>query len=135
MEFNVAEDLLGDFISYRAVEGDEHGLGEGGLHEALDGGIVIADKRLEVTGFRTETKGYGEFEEKPQMEVAEVVLHGVQQEDVPFAPFIETLFCRTFLDDPVEDFAHEHGHGVLEDVAADSEQRVSGSEIAGSEES
>ena len=63
------------------------------------------------------------------MEVAEVVLHGVQQEDVPFAPFIEALFCRAFLDDPVEDFAHEHGHRILIMTVSYAKQRISCSKV------
>ena len=88
VEFDIAENFFGDFVSDGSVKGNEHGLGEGGLHETLYHRIVIANKWLKITGFGTETKGNSQFQQEAEMEIAEVGLNGIQQEDVPFTPFI-----------------------------------------------
>ena len=129
--FDVAEELFGNLVAEGTVHGDEHGLGEGAAHEAFHHVEVFADERLEVAGFGTEAEGDGQFEEEAEVEVAEVGLNGVQKEDATFAPVIEAWLGGSVLDHPVEDFAHEHGDGVLEDVASDSQQGMPGRQTTG----
>ena len=69
------------------------------------------------------------------MEVAEVRLNGVQQKDALFAPLVKARLIDPVLDDTIQHLAHEHGHRVLEQAAADSHQRMSGRKVAGSVES
>lgn len=124
MEFEVAEDGIRDFVAGCAVQGDEHRGGEIGLHELLHCGVIVADKGLEITGFGAEAEGDREFEEKADVEVAEVGLYCIQKQDDLLTPLVESLFISTVLDRAVEHFAHEHGHGIFEHVVTDTQKRV-----------
>ena len=64
------------------------------------------------------------------MEVAEVGLDSIQQKDIPFTPFIQARLIDPILDNPVEHLAHEHCHGIFEDIASDSHQRMACTQIA-----
>ena len=92
VEFDVAEDFLGDFVADLAVERDEHGFGKGQGHEFLDYRVVVTDKRHEILGFRAEAESNRKLEEEADMEIAEIGLDRIQHEDVPFTPFEEALF-------------------------------------------
>ena len=46
MEFDVAEDFLGDFVADLAVERDKHGFGKRQGHEFLYYRVVVADNQL-----------------------------------------------------------------------------------------
>jgi len=131
VEFDVAEDFLGDFVAYRAVERDEHGFGKGQGHESLYYRVVVTDKRHEILGFRAEAESNRKLEEEADMEIAEIGLDRIQHEDVPFTPFEKALFRGSVLDHAIDHLAHEHGHGILEHVAADPEERVAGDQIPG----
>ena len=65
--------------------------------------------------FCTSCGSYTE-KKKTEMEVAEIRLHGIQQENHLLAPVIQPVFITPVLDGPVQDLAHEHGHGILEHV-------------------
>ena len=110
VKFEVAEDGICDFVAGCAVQGDEHGGGEIGLHELLHCGVIVADKGLEVTGFGAEAEGDREFEKKADVEVAEVGLYRIQKQDDLLAPLVESFFVCAVFDCAVENFAHEHGH-------------------------
>ena len=68
------------------------------------------------------------------MKIAEIVCNGIQKQYVLLTPFKKPVFIGAVLYDTIEHLAHEHGHGILEDIAADSHQRVKGCEITGSEQ-
>lgn len=124
VEFYVAEDLLRYFISDSAVEGNEHGFCDGQYHELLHYREMVADKRHKVLSLRAEAECYCKFEEESQMEIREIRAYRIQKKDVLFTPLEETLLIGPVLHDSVQDFAEEHGHGILEHVVTDSKQRI-----------
>lgn len=129
VEFQVAEDFFRYFVAQGAVQRDEHDVREIFLHQTLYYRIMLSDEGLQVAGFGAESKGYREFEQEPQMEIAEIALHGVQKQDAPFAPFEKPGLIRPVLERAVKDFAHEEGHGILVKVAADAHERMLGREV------
>ena len=124
MKFDIAEQLFRYFISCLAVKGEEHGLSEGLLHELLYYSKMFTYERSQVAGRGTEAEGDGQFQKVTYMEIAEVGLNGIQKHNILFAPFEEARLVDTVLDRPIEDFAQEHGHGVLEDIATYAQQRI-----------
>ena len=110
VKFEVAEDGIRDFVAGCAVQRDEHGGGEIGLHELLHCGVIVTDEGLEVTGFRTEAQRNRQFQKEADVEVAEVRLYRIQKQDDLLAPLVESFFVCAVFDCAVEDFAHEHGH-------------------------
>ena len=86
---------------------------------------MITDKRHEVSRLRTEAQLDCQFQQEPDMEVAEVSLYGVQKKDVLLAPFIHALFIDSFLKHTEHHLGHEHRHGVLVDAVPDTHERMS----------
>ncbi len=130
MEFDIAEDFFRYFISCQTVQRYKHGLGEREGHEFLDNGIMVADEGHEILRRRAESEGDGQFKQKPYMEIAEIRRDGIQEHDVLAGPFVEALLIRPLLYHAVQHLAYEHGHGILEHVAAYARQRESGRETA-----
>lgn len=134
MIFYVAEDLLRYFVSDCSVQRDQHAVCKREGHEFLHYRIMLPDKRHKIMRLRTEAKGHGQLEKKTDMEIAEVGLDRVEEEDVFFTPFEKALLVDPILDHTVQDLAHEHRHGVLEHVVPYAQKRVSGNDVAGSEQ-
>ena len=65
------------------------------------------------------------------MEIAEIAFYRIQKLYAFFAPLVQSLLVPAFLDDPVENFAHEKGHGILEHIAPDAVQRIFRIQIPG----
>src|SRR5574344_792180 len=63
-----------------------------------------------------EAKRSGQFKQEAEVEIAEVAFHCIQGENRSAAPVEKALFIGTILDSAVEDFAEEHGHGVLQQI-------------------
>ena len=76
-----------------------------------------------------EAEGGREFQEEADGVVAEVRLHRVEGEDGLAAPVEQALFHGPFPERPEEHFAHEEGHRVFMEVAADAVQRMEGGEV------
>ena len=133
VEFDIAEDFLRYFISHLSGQRNEHGFGERTLDESFNDGEVLACERLETLCLWTESEGYGQLEQESDMEIAEIAFYRVQQLYAFLAPLEKPLFVATLLDDPVEYFAHEKGHGILEHIASDSVQRIFRVQVAGDE--
>ena len=85
---------------------------------------MISDKRHEVTRLRTEAQLDCQFQQEPDMEVAEGSLDSVQKKDVLLAPFIQTRLIDSFLQHTEHNLGHEHGHGVLVDAVPDTHERM-----------
>lgn len=134
VEFDVAEDFLGDFVAGPAVEWDEHRFGESGRHKAFYHRIMDACEGGKISGFGTEAEGDGKFKEETDMEIAEVSLNAVQQEDIPFTQLVKALFGSSVPDHPVKNLADEHCHRILEDIVPYSEKGMLCRKITGCEE-
>ena len=65
------------------------------------------------------------------MEVAEIGLEGIEGQDGPPAPVEQRLVAFPVLDGPVEHLAHEQGHGILVEVAADAGKGIEGGQGGG----
>ena len=77
-----------------------------------------------MAGLRTETKLYGQFQQKSYVKIAEISLDCIEQKDRLHAPLIQSWFIDTFLKHTEKHLAHEHRHGVLEHIASDASQRT-----------
>ena len=129
MEFEIAEDRFGDFVAGWTVQGDEHGFCSGRVHEFLNYGVVVADERLEVSGFRTEAQRNRQFQKEADVEIAEVGLYGIQKQDNLLTPFIKSFLISTILDCTIKDLTHEHGHRVLEHVITYAKKRMTENKV------
>ena len=125
MIFDVAENLFGEGVAERAGERNEHAFAEGCLQKTVHDGDMVMGERKKVIRRRAEAEDDGQLQQKPYMEIAEVGLHGIQQEDVLLAPFKKTLFRGAVLDRAVQDFAEEKGDGILADAVADADKGMS----------
>ena len=76
-----------------------------------------------------ESQGDGQFQKKPQMEVAEVLPDRIQQEYAPFAPVEKPLLVHSLADEPEEHLADEHRHRVFVEIASDAVQGMSEGKI------
>ena len=124
MEFYVAEYLLRYFVPDCTGEGNKHGPGEGLLHELPHHRMIISDKWTQIAGFGTETQGYGQFKQETYMEITEIRLHGIQKDNALFTPLEEAWFVDSILYCPIKHLGQEHGHGILEDIASDTQKGI-----------
>ena len=129
VELYVAKDFLGDFIAYLAIQRDQHRFGEGESHKLLDYRIVVSDKWQEILGLWAEAEGDSQFKKETDMEIAEIGADGIQKEDILLAPFEKSLLGSPFLDHTIQDLAHKHRDGVLEDIVTNPRKRMLGSNI------
>ena len=129
MEFYVAEDFLRYFISCDTVQRDKHGFRKRNRHETLYERIVVTDEGHKVAGLWTEAESNRKFKKESYVKIAEVDADGIQQEDILLAPLEKAFFISSFPHDPVKDLAHEHRHGILENVITDAQKGVTGNNI------
>jgi len=129
VKLDVAENFFGDFVADLTVERDEHRFGEGESHKLLDYLIVISYEGQEILRFGTEAAGDSQFKKETDMEIAEIGADGIQKEDILLAPFEKSLLGSAVLDHTIQDLAHKHRDGVLEDIVTNPQKRMLGSNI------
>ena len=131
VELYVAEDGLGDFVADGAGKGDQHRFRKRSLDELVNQGVMFAGEGQEVLGRRVEAQDEGELKEEAQMEIAEVAMYRIKGQDALLAPLVKSFLIAAILDRPVEDFRHEHCHGILEYTASDAVKRILQAEVTG----
>lgn len=124
MEFYIAEDSLRYFVSDCAGKRNQHRFCERFRHESVYDFMMVSGKRHKVTALGTESQFYGVFQQKADMEIAEIGPDDIKSKDASLTPFEQSLLGAAFLYATIEYFAHEHGHGVLVDVVPYPEKGI-----------
>ena len=92
---------------------------------------MFSCERHYVAGFGAESQGYAQLQQKTDVEIAEIVLQGIQKQYILDAPLEESILFRTILYYPVQSLAHEHGHGILVNAVPYAKKRISCGKVAG----
>ena len=124
MVSDVFQDGFRDFPPGLSVQRDKHCPAERFLDEAVHNRHQIACKRGYVFRRRPEAEGGSQLKQKPDMEIAEIRLHGIEEQNAFTAPGIQSRLFRPFLQDTVKDLAHEHCNGILEHTVPYAGKRI-----------
>lgn len=105
MEFYIADEGFQQGGPYCSVHRQNQGFGKRYTQQFSGGMSVVGlDEVFDVPVFRPEAQGSGQFQGEHQMEVAEIVLQGVEEKYFLLTPVVQSRLVCSLLDCAEEKF-------------------------------